>query len=83
MLSCVNWHNFTDVKIINSMVKTNIVQIRMFFIKKSIDLNCATFNDDTGYHIILEFGKQCGYIRILSIYNTIVEFHDKQMIRDK
>lgn len=52
--------NVLDITTISSVVKTDIVQIHMFFIKETADLNSETFNEQTGYHILLKFGHQGG-----------------------
>ena len=52
--------NVLDITTISSVVKTDIVQIHMFFIKETTDLNSKTFNEQTGCYILLKFGHQGG-----------------------
>lgn len=47
------------------MVKMDIVQFRIFFIEETTNLNSETRNEQTEYHILLEFGLQGGYLRKL------------------
>ena len=49
------WSKFVDI-IIGSMVKTDFAQIHMFFIEEITDLNSETFNKQSKYHILSEFG---------------------------
>ncbi len=44
--------------LIGSVVKTNVVQIRMLIVEEAMYLNCNTFNEVTKYH-----KPQGGYIR--------------------
>jgi hypothetical protein len=37
--------------IIGSLVKIEILQVCMLFIKESTNLNHSTFNEDSGYHV--------------------------------
>jgi hypothetical protein len=45
MLSRLFENQFVDITTIGSVVKTNIVQIRMVFIEKTMYLNNETFNE--------------------------------------
>ena len=47
-----------NITTIDSVEKTDIAQIRMLFIEETTDLNSETFNEQTGYHILPEFGYQ-------------------------
>ena len=65
MLSRLFQNKFVNIITISLVVKTDIMQFRMFFIKETMDLNSETFNERTGYHILPEFGPQGGYLRSL------------------
>ena len=47
---------FTDIITIGPAMKMDIIQIHMFFIEETMDLNCDTCNDDITYHILPELG---------------------------
>ena len=49
-----------DITTIGLVVKTDIAQIRMFFIDETPNLNSEIFNEQTGYHILPEFGHEGG-----------------------
>ena len=66
MLSRLFQNKFVDIAIISSVVTIDILQIRMFFIEETTDLNSGTFNEQIGYHILPKFGLQGGYLRRLS-----------------
>ena len=72
-----------DITTIGSVVKTDIAQIRMLFIEDNTDLNCKIFNEQTGYHILPEFGPQGGYLKRLPSEIRGGKFHDVDMIRDR
>ena len=44
ILSRLFQNKFVDIITIGSVVKTDIAQIRMFFIEENTDLNCEIFN---------------------------------------
>jgi len=54
-----------DVTTIGSIVCLEIAQIKMMFIVESTNLNTSTFNEDTRYHVILEYGPFGGHLRKL------------------
>ena len=83
MLSHLFQNNFVDTTIIGSEVKNDIAQIRMLFIEENTNLNCEIFNEQTGYHILPEFGPQGGYLRKLPSEIRGGRFHDVDMLRDK
>ena len=58
ILSRLFQNKFINITTIDSVVKTDIAQIRMLFIEETTDLNSETFNEQTGYHILPEFGSQ-------------------------
>ena len=47
MLSRLFQNKFVDITTIGSVIETDIVQIRMFFIEETTDLNSETFNEQT------------------------------------
>ena len=72
-----------DITIIGSVVITDIAQIRMLFIEETTDLNSEVFIEQTGYHILPEFGPQGRYLKRLSSEIRGGKFHDVNMIRNK
>ena len=60
MLSRLFQNKFMDITTIGLVVKTDIAQIRMFFIDETPNLNSEIFNEQTGYHILPEFGHEGG-----------------------
>jgi hypothetical protein len=66
LLSRVFQYKNVDVSIIGSLVKTEILQVRMLFIEESTNLNHSTFNEDSGYHVLPEFGPPGGYMKKLA-----------------
>lgn len=52
----------------------------MLFIEETTKLNSKTFNEQTGYHILLEFGPREGYLKILSSDIKGGKFHDVEII---
>ena len=83
ILSRLFQNKFVNIIIIGSVVKTDIVQIRMLFIEETTDLNSETFNEQTGYHVILEFGLQRGYLKRLLNKIRGGKFHKVKMIRNR
>jgi hypothetical protein len=51
---------------IASIVKTEISQIRMLFVEEKTELNACTFNEDSGYHVLPDFGPEGGYLKKLA-----------------
>lgn len=49
MLSRLFQNKFVDITTIGSVIETDIVQIRMFFIEETTDLNSETFNEQTSF----------------------------------
>ena len=72
-----------DVSTVGALVKAEITSIRMLFITESIDLSASTFNEETGYHIIPDFGPLGGYLKRLSSEIKGAKYHDILMIRDR
>jgi hypothetical protein len=68
---------------IGSVVKINIAQICMFFTEETLNLNSETFNEQTGCHILPEFGPQRRYLKRLSSEIRGGMFHEVEMIRDR
>ena len=60
MLSRLFQNKFMDITTIGLVVKTDIAQIRMFFIDETTNLNSKIFNKQIGYHILPEFGHEGG-----------------------
>ena len=56
MLSNVLQLKFMDVTTVGSIVRSEVVQIRMIFIVDSYDLNADVFIGSTGYHILSDYG---------------------------
>jgi hypothetical protein len=55
----------------------------MLFITETTDLNLSTFNEETGYHILPEFGPPGGYLRRLSSEIRGAKFHNINLIRNR
>ena len=72
-----------DVSTVGALVKVEITSIHMLFITESTDLNASTFNKETGYHIIPDFGPPGGYLKRLSSEIRGAKYHDILMIRDR
>ena len=72
-----------DVTTIGSIVRTEIAQIRMLFIIEQTNLNAATFNESTGYHVIPKYGPLGGHLRKFSseIHGKI--YHGFEMDRSR
>jgi hypothetical protein len=83
LLSKVFQNKFVDVTTIGSIVRTEIAQIRMLFIVEPTDLNVATFNEDTGYHVIPEYGPLGGHLRKLSSEIHGKMYHGFEMDRSR
>ena len=81
MLSKVFQNKFVDVSSIGSIIRSEIVQIRMLFIVESCDLNAATFNEDTGFHLLPEYGPHGGYLKRLQSEIRGKMFHGFEMKR--
>jgi len=75
-------YKFVDVSCIGSLIKTEIAQIQMLFVDNSIDLNAATFNESTSFHILLDFGPLGGYMRRLQSEIRRWMYHGVQISRD-
>ncbi len=72
-----------DVSTVGALVKTEITSICMLFIIESTDLNASSFNEEIGYHIILDFGPPVGYLKRISSEIRRAKYHDILMIRDR
>ena len=68
-----------NIIIINLVVKIDIVQIYMFFIEETTYLNFGNFNEQTGYHILPEFGLKSPQMLKSTVANY--EFKTKQINR--
>jgi hypothetical protein len=66
MLSKIFQCKFVDVTTVGSIVHSEIAQIRMLFIVETTDLNAQTFNEESGYHVLPEYGSFGGLLRKLS-----------------
>ena len=60
-----------DVTTIDSIVRTEITQIRMLFIVEQTGSNVATFNEKNGYHVDPEYGPLGSHLKKFS--NEIYE----------
>lgn len=83
LLSRLFQYKFVDVSSIGSIVRAEITQIRMLFIEERSDLNVCTFNEDSGYHVIPDFGPEGGYLKRLSSQIRGNWYHGVEMIRDR
>ena len=83
MLSRVFQYKFVDVSAVGSIIATEIAQLRMLFVTETADLNASTFNEETGYHILPDFGPDGGYMKRLSAEIRGARFHSVEMIRDR
>jgi hypothetical protein len=66
LLSKVFQYKCVNVTSIGSIVKIEIIQIKMLFVEERIDLNACTFNEDSGYHVLPDFGLEGGYLKRLA-----------------
>lgn len=55
----------------------------MLFVDESTDLNAATFNESTNFHILPEFGPPGGYMRRLQSKIRGCMHHNVEMTRDR
>ena len=83
LLSKIFQNKFVDVTTIGSIVRTEIAQIRMLFIVEQTDLNASTFNENTGYHVIPEYGPLGGHLRKLSSEIHGKMYHGFEMDRSR
>ena len=83
ILSKAFQYKYVDVSTVGAFAKAKITSIRMLFITESTDLNASTFNEETGYHIIPDFGPLGGYLKRLSSEIRGAKYHDILMIRDR
>jgi hypothetical protein len=65
------------------LCRTEIAQIRMLFIVEQTDLNASTFNENTGYHVIPEYGPLGGHLRKLSSEIHGKMYHGFEMDRSR
>jgi len=61
-LSRIFQSKLVDISTIGSIVKIEIVSIRMYFLLDSCNLNKDTFNPSIGFHIFPEFGPPGSYL---------------------
>ena len=52
-------------KSVESIVSTEVAQVRMKFIVDSCDLNDDVFNESTGYHVLPDYDPHGGYLKSL------------------
>jgi len=83
MLSKVSQNKFVDMTSIGSIIQSKIAQIHMLFIVESCNLNTATFNEDTNFHLLLEYSPHRGYLRRLQSKIRGKIFHRFEMQRYK
>ena len=81
MLSKIFQLRFVDVTTVGSIVRSEIQQIRLLFVHKSTDLNAASFNEETGFHILPDYGPHGGYLRRLQSEIRGNMFHSIRMTR--
>ena len=79
MLSKVFQLKFVNITTVGSIVRTEVVQIRIMFIVDSCDLNADVFNESTGYHILRDYGPYGGYLKKLQSEVRGFMFHSLQM----
>ena len=51
---------FVDISSMESVIRTEITQIRMLFLDEQNDLNAVIFNEDTQYHVLPKFRPSGG-----------------------
>ena len=83
VLSKAFQYKHVNVSTVGTLIKAEITSIRMLFIIESTNLNESTFNEETGYHIIPDFGPPGGYLKRLSSEIRGAKYHDILMIRDR
>ena len=83
MLSKLFQAKFVDISSVGSVIKTKITQIRMLFMDEQIDLNAVMFNEDTQYHVLLEFRPFGGYMRRFATQIRGSRFLSIDMVRDQ
>ena len=83
VLSKTFQYKYVDVSIVGALVKAEIILICMLFITEFTDLNASSFNEEIGYHIILDFGPPVGYLKRISSEIRRAKYHDILMIRDR
>lgn len=79
---CYHVYFKMNIPTIGSVIKVDIVQIHILFIEETMNLNNETFNEQTWYHILPEFGSQREYLRRLSSDIRGGKYYDIEMIRD-
>ena len=82
-LSKVFQHKFVDVSSIGSVIRTGVTSLQLMFITDSTNMNAHTFNDDAGYHILLDFGPDEGFLKRLPSKICGSKYHDMDMVRDR
>ena len=82
MLSKLFQAKFVDITSVGSIIKTEITQIKMLFLDEHTDLNAVTFNEDTNFHVLPEFGPFGGYMRRFATQIRGCRFLSIDMIRD-
>ena len=60
-------HIFVDVSAVDSIIAIKITELYMLFINETTDLNASYFNEETRFHILLDFGPYGGYLKRLSL----------------
>jgi hypothetical protein len=82
MLSRLFQQKFVDISSIDSIIRTQVGKLRMFYVTESIDLSVDTFNESTRFHILPNFGPSGGYLRRLSYEIRGSKFYNVQIIWD-
>ena len=83
MLSKVFQLKFVDVTTVESIVRTEVSQIRMMFIVDTCDLNVDVFNDSIGFHVLRDYGPPGGFLKSLQSEVRGSMFHSFQMTRSR
>ena len=83
MLSKLFQAKFLDISSVESIIRTEITQIRMLLLDEQTDLNAVMFNEDTQYHVLPKFGPFGGYMRLFATQIRGFRFLSIDMVRDQ
>ncbi|KAL3688692.1 hypothetical protein R1sor_015001 [Riccia sorocarpa] len=80
-LSMVFQNVNVDVTSIGAIVNAEISNIRMTYLRERIDTNAFFMNEESGYHMIPDFGPDSGYLKGLSSQMRGNMFHSVELQR--
>ena len=83
MLPKVFQLKFVDITTVDSIVRTEVVQICMMFIVNSCNLNADVFNNFTAFHVLSDYGPHSGYLKRLQSEIRGSMFHSFHMTWSK